>query len=131
MNLGLLEVQNITEVKTITNDSTIRKLHEMRLTAMANTYEEQLHDLEINQLTFEERFGLLVDREWLRRKNNKLHRLVTRATLKFSNACVEDIEYYPDRELDRSLISRLSTCDYIQENTNIIIMGQVVMASHI
>lgn len=105
------------------NESTIAKLHEMRLTAMADSYREQLKDTSFRDLSFEERFGLVVDLEWSKRKSNKLIRLIKKADFRFSNACIEDIEYHVDRKLDKSLITRLSTCSYIQEKHNVIIMG--------
>lgn len=54
------------------NETTVSKLNEMRLTAMADSYRNQLLDTAFQDLSFEERFGLLVDLEWSRRKNNKL-----------------------------------------------------------
>ena len=105
------------------NQSTISKLHEMHLNTMAETFSNQLRDPEFSNLHFEERFGLLVDAEWAKRKNNKLQRMIKQAKLKFTQACIEDIEYHPDRKLDRSEITRLSTCNFISENRNIIIIG--------
>jgi DNA replication protein DnaC len=105
------------------NQSTITKLNEMRLTAMADSYNNQLSDAKYQELSFEERFGLMVDIEWSRRKSNKLARLIKRAEFRFSQACIEDIEYYPDRKLDKTQLLRLATCNYIQEKHNIIIMG--------
>jgi len=105
------------------NQSTISKLHEMHLNAMAETFSNQLRDPEFNNLSFEERFGLLVDAEWAKRKNNKLQRIIIQAKLKFTQACIEDIEYHADRKLNKSEITRLSTCNYICENRNIIIIG--------
>lgn len=105
------------------NETTVSKLIELRLTAMANSYREQLQDIAFQSLSFEERFGLIVDLEWSRRKNNKLSKLIKKADFRFSNACVENIEYHPDRKLDKTQITRLSTCNYIQEKHNIIIMG--------
>lgn len=95
----------------------------MRLTAMADSYNNQLSDAKYQELSFEERFGLMVDIEWSRRKSNKLARLIKRAEFRFSQACIEDIEYYPDRKLDKTQLLRLATCNYIQEKHNIIIMG--------
>ena len=69
------------------------------------------------------RFGLIVDAEWSRRKNHHLTRLIKQATLRYPGACVGDIEYHADRQLDKSLILRLSTCNYIEEHRNIICMG--------
>lgn len=105
------------------NQSTISKLHEMHLNTMAETFSNQLRDHEFSNLNFEDRFGLLVDAEWAKRKNNKLQRIIKQSKLKFSQACIEDIEYHPDRKLDRSEITRLSACTFISENRNIIITG--------
>lgn len=77
----------------MTNDSTLTKLHEMRLSDMAEQYNDQLLNPKYNELTFEDRFGLLVDVEWGRRKNNKLDRLIKTANLRYNHTCVEDIEY--------------------------------------
>lgn len=106
------------------NATTINKLNEMRLTALADAYRTQLKDAaSFEALSFEERFGLMIDIEWSRRKNNRLSRLIRKADLDQSNACIEDIEYHADRKLDPAQIARLATCNYIQEKHNIIIMG--------
>lgn len=102
---------------------TINKLHEMHLNSMAEAYHEQLKDQSLAGLTFEERFGLLVDTEWSRRKNNRLTRLIQNAGLSQTSACLENIEYSDDRKLDKAQISRLAACSYIQEKHNIIILG--------
>lgn len=105
------------------NETTIAKLNEMRLASMADSYREQLQDTSYQELSFEERFGLIVDLEWSRRKNNKLSRLIKKADFRFNQACVEDIEYHSDRKLDKSQITRLASCNYIQDKHNVIIMG--------
>ena len=59
---------------------TIDKLHEMRLSAMASAFENQCADAATYQdLSFEDRFGMLVDREWEKRKNSKLQKLIRNA----------------------------------------------------
>lgn len=105
------------------NEATITKLNELRLNSMVESYRKQLQDSSFKDLSFEERFGLMVDAEWARRKNNKLTRLIKKSELHFRDACVEDIEYHADRKLDKTQITRLSTCTYIQEKHNIIILG--------
>jgi hypothetical protein len=60
----------------MTNETTLTKLNDMRLSAMSETYREQLRNPEYQELSFEERFSLLVDIEWSRRQNNKLDRLI-------------------------------------------------------
>jgi len=90
---------------------------------MAEQFRQQLHDHTFADLSFEERFGLLIDAEWCRRKNNRLARLIRKAELHFPQACVEDIEYHADRKLDKQLITRLSTCNYIGDRRNLIVLG--------
>jgi DNA replication protein DnaC len=102
---------------------TINKLHEMRLSAMAEAFRNQTLDQSLTGLSFEDRFGLIVDTEWSKRKNNHLTRLIRNAGLSDTSACVENIEYTADRKLDKTQISTLATCNYIQERHNIIIMG--------
>ena len=105
------------------NESTLEKLYQMRLTGMAECYESQTISTEFSSLSFEERFNLLVDYEYARRQSNKLERLIKQATFKEPTACVEDIEFHPDRHLDKELIFRLSTGQYILDHHNIIFMG--------
>ena len=105
------------------NEATINKLNDMRLRFMADSLREQTRNPAMTTLSFEERIGLIVDTEWARRKNRNLDRLIKKASLKFPYACVEDIEYHADRRLDQAQVLRLSTCNYIHENHNVIIMG--------
>jgi DNA replication protein DnaC len=107
----------------VTNQTTITKLHEMKLSSMAESFKKQLQDPAFNELTFEERFGIIADAEWSRRKSNHLSKLVRKAEMHFSNAAVEDIEYHTDRKLDKAQITRLSACGYIAEKHNILILG--------
>lgn len=107
----------------MTNETTINKLIEMRLTAMADAYRNQLKDTSLNGFSFEERLGLLVDIEYTSRKNNRLKRLIRGANFDQSYACIADINYNVGRKLDKTQIDRLSTCDYIVDKHNIIIMG--------
>jgi DNA replication protein DnaC len=104
------------------NEATIQHLHEMRLSGMAGTYRSQNDDPSLKDLSFDERFGLMVDTEWSNRKNNKLSRLISRAGFP-QQACVENIEYHADRKLDREQIHHLATCEYINRKHNIIILG--------
>jgi DNA replication protein DnaC len=105
------------------NEATMDKLREMQLETMAGAFKQQESDPAFASLTFAERLGLLVDTEWSMRKSRRLTRLIRGAQLRFPNACVEDIEYHEDRKLDKSLITKLSTCAYIQDKHNIIILG--------
>ncbi len=105
------------------NSETMEKLRYMKLRGMSEALREQADDSAVRELSFDERFGLLVDAEYLKRRNTFLQRLVTGATFKNANACMEDIEYHPDRHLDRDMLMRLSSCAYISECRDVIIMG--------
>ncbi len=69
-------------------ENTIIKLQKMRLSTMVATFKDHLTDPNISELPFEDRFGLLVDKEWLTRKNNHLTRLIRNARFSVSEACV-------------------------------------------
>ena len=107
----------------MTTENTLSKLNDMRMTAMAEGYMDQLKNPEYQDLSFEDRLAMLVDLEWGRRKNAKLDRLIKGAEFRDSQACIEDIEYHADRKLDKTQILRLATGRYIQEKHNIIIKG--------
>ena len=74
------------------NNKTVEKLHEMKLSVMAATFRQQLEDQNSAELSFEERFGFLVDAVWASRKNNRLARLIRKADFSFPSACLEDID---------------------------------------
>lgn len=105
------------------NETTINKLIEMRLTAMADAYRNQVRDTSFNGFSFEDRLGLLVDIEYTSRKNNRLKRLIRGATFDQSYACIADINYSAGRKLNKSQIDSLSNGDYIADKYNIIVMG--------
>jgi DNA replication protein DnaC len=105
------------------NQATVNKLHDMRLSAMAQAYRDQMENADLAQLSFDERFGMMVDVEWNRRKSNHLNRLIRQAQLHFPGAAIEDIEYHVDRKLDKSEILRLASCTYIVEKHNLILLG--------
>jgi len=105
------------------NEATISKLHDMKLSAMAEAYRQQMKESTMNALSFSDRFGFLVDHEWDTRKNNRLKRLIYRADFPISDACMEDIEYKSDRKLNKEQLLQLSTCSYINEKQNVIILG--------
>jgi len=105
------------------NDNTTNKLYEMRLSVMAKAFRDQLTDPKYQDMSFEDRFGLLIDMEWCSRKDNHLKRLIKSAGFSDTSACVENIEYHSDRNLDRAQIARLATCNYINEHHNVILLG--------
>ena len=104
-------------------EPTLEKLRAMRLLAMADTWTEQSNDPEMAKLSFEERFGFLVDAEHLARHNRKLKRLLTQAKLRDSNACIEDLDCSKRRGIVRATARQLATCRWLTERLNVVITG--------
>ena len=105
------------------NTSTKNKLIEMHLSAMADAFVLQEGDPSLKEVAFEERFGMLVDAEYTTRKNNRYKRLIKKAELEQPDASIAGIDYHSGRKLNRDLINRLATCDYISDYRNIFIPG--------
>src|SRR5690625_7530519 len=105
------------------NEQTLTKLHEMRLSGMAEAYEEQAINNDFQKMNFEERFSLLVDLEHSRRRSNKLQRLIKSATFLDSKACTEDIEYHVDRKLNKEFILKLASGSDIQNYYTAVLKG--------
>lgn len=106
------------------NLETVKTLRVLRLPGMARELESQLEDPQrYRSLSFEDRLALLVDAESASRRKNTIKRRITEAKFSEPTASVEAIEYYEDRELDKGLITKLSTCAYIQENHHVVLKG--------
>ena len=104
------------------NHPTYERLAQLRLTGMAKALAEQAQIPEILNLTFEERLGLLVDRELTERHNRQTSTRLRRARLK-QTAVAEDIDYRHPRGLDRTLFRRLLTGDWVRGHQNVLITG--------
>ena len=101
---------------------TLDHLRTLRLTGMAKALEEQMQTADIDSLTFEQRLGLMVDREVIERQNRNLKTRLRKAGLRQS-ASVEDIDYRHPRGLDKALLAKLQSCGWIKEHHNLIITG--------
>lgn len=102
------------------NNPTIEKLRQMKLKVMADMLMETTP--EMLSMSFEDRLGLMVENQWLAKKNSKVQTLLRSAGFRI-NAHLEDIDYRPDRKIDTKTIANLSTCNYIEQKLNIIITG--------
>lgn len=100
----------------------INNLQELRLHAMARALKEQLEHPIVAELSFEERLGLLVDKEIIARENRRLTTRLKRAKLQ-QTACMEDIDYQSGRNLDKPLLSQLSQCQWVSSHHNLLIVG--------
>lgn len=105
------------------NKQTIDKLVQMKLPAMAESYQRLMENPDTQALTFEELFGMSVDAEWTSRQNKRCKRLITQSDMKMA-ACIEDLNYDPRRKLDKQLIMRLYEGTWIAKNHNLLITGK-------
>lgn len=103
--------------------SNIDKMIEMRLTSMAHAYKAQDYAPHLEELDFDERLAMLIDAEWDSRQLNRRLRLLHAANFAAPEACIEDVCYDRDRNLDKSKILKLSTCQWIKDAANLIITG--------
>ena len=101
---------------------TLDKLHALKLTGMAAALEDQSATLDITDLSFEERLGLLVDREMTERDNRRMSSRLRRAKLRHA-AILEDIDYRNSRGLDKGLVQSLASCQWVKEHLNVLITG--------
>lgn len=101
---------------------TVERLRALRLKGMAEAFLAQLQQADLLGTAFEDRFGLLVDQEWVYRRNRRLARLLKEARLRLP-ACLEDIDYQHPRGLDRSVMHGLASCHWVTAHQNILISG--------
>lgn len=101
---------------------TIEKLHQLNLIGMLKALEDQASLPNVGDLSFDERFGMLVDREWDFRESRRLQRRLKEAKLR-QQACIEDIDFRQPRGLDRSVVLSLSDCRWIKDGRNLLICG--------
>lgn len=102
---------------------TLEKLQELKFFAMADAWEQQQKDSDVRGMDFDDRFGMLVDMEWLSRKNRSLERKLREAKLRLGQACIEDIDYQAARKLDKTVIHQLATCAWVADHHNVVITG--------
>ena len=104
------------------NHPTLDKLQTLRLSGMLKALSEQQQMPEINSIGFEERFGLLVDREMTERESRRLGTRLKKAKLRHS-CCFEDIDFKTPRGLDKTLILSLAACSWIVRGINVLVCG--------
>jgi len=102
---------------------TLTRLHGLKLDGMARAFEEQIAQPASHALSFEERFGMIVDREVSWRDTRRLERLLKLAHLKYPGACLEDLDTRTARGLDQRLVVNLASCDWVRSGQSIILTG--------
>jgi DNA replication protein DnaC len=103
------------------NNPTVERLRDLKLKVMATMLIDP--DNSLRELSFEERLGVMVEKEWMHKKNSRIKRLLSSASLGL-NACIEDIDYSSDRTIDKKTIQALSSCTFIEQKLNIVVTGK-------
>lgn len=114
-------------VVSMFNNPTVEKLRDLKLKVMAQMMSEPDH--EMLELTFEEKLGIMVEKEWLAKKNARIKRLLNSASLGL-NAFIEDIDYSANRPIDKKTIQKLSTCSFIEQKLNVVLSGKAAAVKH-
>lgn len=104
------------------NQPTIEKLQAMKLHGMADGFRQQLETADMSQFSFEERFAMLVDQQWLWKENRALARRLSVAKFK-QRGVIEDIDYQHPRGLERKLIRSLASSEWVRQKQNILLIG--------
>jgi DNA replication protein DnaC len=106
----------------MTENQNIAKMNQMKLYGMARAY-EMLHTTHhSSEMNIEDTVTHLVETEWDDRQNQKLKRLLKTAKFRYQ-ACMQEINYTQERNLDKNLILKLAGCNYLEKKENIIITG--------
>lgn len=103
--------------------NTSLRLSELGLHGMANAYDRQLSQPQLQQEAFDVRLSLMLDAEHSSRETRKIERLVKAARMRESQATLEDIDYKASRALDRSTVMNLAECEWLRRRQNLILTG--------
>lgn len=122
MKISVLENGNEKEERTM-DYQTNEQLSEMRLHAMRVEYQRQNELPAMQDLSFDERFAMIVTEQYNAKREAKFNRLIRSAKLREPGACLSDIDFDPIRNIKKSSISSLSNCDWIRNGSNMIITG--------
>ncbi len=106
----------------MSQENTLNQLRHLKLAGMAQAFTEQIEQPPIQNLSFDERLALLVDRETLARRNRRIKNLLRYAKLR-QQACIENLDYNHPRDLNKSQFVSLAACDFIRQHHNLIITG--------
>lgn len=104
------------------NNQTIEKLKQMRIKAMAELHMQHITSNSVESYTPDQYLAILTDHEWENRQNQKIERLIKQASFR-QNASIEEVNFEPERNLERNMFNRLATLSFIKRKENIIITG--------
>lgn len=111
------------KAKAMTEETICQVMIELRCKGMLAEYEDQLRSPEIQSLSFNDRLGLLLGAERDLKRSNKVRNCCNLARFAQPDACIEEIIYDADRKLDKERVLKFSTCSYIGDHDNVLVLG--------
>jgi len=109
--------------ESIMNYQTTQQLAEMRLHSMKNEYQRQSELPAMDELSFDDRFSMIVNEQYVAKANAKVKRLIKSAKLRDESACLEKLDFEASRNLKKATVASLSDCLWVTEGANMIITG--------
>jgi DNA replication protein DnaC len=106
-----------------TIEETLTKLDELRLSAMADATRELMRSPPGQQLNFEEKLGIVVDREWTARDHRRTARRLKEAKL-VTRAALDDVTCDAERGIAKATVRQFATCRWVREHHNVIVVGK-------
>jgi len=104
------------------NEVVIEKMSSMKLFGMQQSFQTILEGGQFNSLTNDELINMLIQAEWEDRQTRKLNRYIKSAKFRYQ-ACIEEIDYHANRNLDKTQFLRLADCSFITQKKNILVTG--------
>jgi DNA replication protein DnaC len=105
-------------------EQTLDKMNKMRMKHMATTLGDMFEDPATDDMSFADGMAMLIDHEWDFRHNHRCALLYAKAGFLDAEACIEAIDYSPERGIDKQKILRLATCDYIKARQDVLMLGK-------
>lgn len=98
------------------------RLNQLRLKGMAKSWQAMVQTRQAYQISFSEGLEVVLQAEEEERKQNRFERLLRAAKFRYQ-ASIEEITFDPKRELDKGLVNKLATCQYIEKGESILLTG--------
>lgn len=106
------------------DDTWLETFTKLRMTAFGRTVIDIANSADFDEWTFSQKIAFALDKEVAARSERRCAKLLKASQSPQPDACVEDIDYRSDRNLNRELTSRLAQCQWVEKATNVVILGK-------
>lgn len=106
------------------DDTWLDTFTKLRMTAFGKTVIDIANNPDYDEWTFSQKIAFALDKEVTARQERRVEKLLKASRSPHPDACVEDIDYRPDRNLSRELVARLGSCQWVAQADNLILLGK-------